>query len=411
MAFAPRTGSLRRGALSAVHALVVVLTAACTPFGPSASDQPAADGGPLSASIAVRFAPIGVLAEGRVQLVYELHIRDLSEPGLALTSAEAIANDGASPSARDRRFDISSEAIRRLEVVPGSATEMIALYVWLDFDRSEVPAALRHRVTLQSADGRTAVIEGGAVTVRSEAAAVIGPPLLGANWIATNGPSNDSGHRQALLGVVGGEGISQRFATDFVRTDPALPFRPGAGSDGGERLLNRSHFAYGADVLAVADGTVTAAVTGVPDNTPDALPVPPLFGDALAGNYVIIMFGPQRYAVYAHLRPGSITVKEGQRVSRGQVIARVGNSGFSSKPHLHFHVSDADGPLAGEGLPYVFERFDHLGRLETDEQTIDHSQRGTREHELALSGTVIRFGPPAEGAVQASVPAEAASPR
>lgn len=285
------------------------------------------------------------------------------------------------------------------------------LYVWLDLDPSELPNVLRHRVTLRSADGKTAVIEGGAVSVSHAAAAVIGPPLLGTSWIATNGPSNDSAHRRALHGVAGSEGIPQRFATDFVRTDPAWPIMAGNETYSGDRLLNRSHFAYGSDVLAVADGIVTAVVDGVPNNIPYSVPEPPLFGDALAGNYVIIMFAPERYAVYALLSPGSIQVSEGQRVRRGEPIARVGNSGFSSKPHLHFHVSDENGPLAGEGMPYVFERFEYLGRLGPGEQTIDQSQRGVRVNEIALSGTIIRFGPQPEGAVQASGPAGAAAAR
>lgn len=67
--------------------------------------------------------------------------------------------------------------------------------------------------------------------------------------------------------------------------------------------------------------------------------------------------GGGHYAFYAHLQPGSLRVRLGERVRRGQVIALLGNSGNSSEAHLHFHVSDANDPLMSEGVPYVFDRY------------------------------------------------------
>jgi murein DD-endopeptidase len=64
-------------------------------------------------------------------------------------------------------------------------------------------------------------------------------------------------------------------------------------------------------------------------------------------------------------------VKAGDRVKRGQVVGRLGNSGSSSiGPHLHFHVSDASSPLAAEGLPFVFKRFDQLGAFPSIEALV-----------------------------------------
>ena len=62
------------------------------------------------------------------------------------------------------------------------------------------------------------------------------------------------------------------------------------------------------------------------------------------GNHVIVDIGGGRYAFYAYLKPGSVEVKEGDHVGSGQVLARLGNSGNTTFPHLHFHVMDA--PLA-----------------------------------------------------------------
>jgi hypothetical protein len=71
--------------------------------------------------------------------------------------------------------------------------------------------------------------------------------------------------------------------------------------------------------------------------------------------------GKARFAVYAHLQPGSLKVKLGDRVRAGQALALLGNSGNSDAPHLHFQLVDANSPLGAEGIPYEFEQFDQPG--------------------------------------------------
>ncbi|MGO9923034.1 MAG: DUF3887 domain-containing protein [Isosphaeraceae bacterium] len=111
---------------------------------------------------------------------------------------------------------------------------------------------------------------------------------------------------------------------------------------------NEDYFVYGKQILAAAPGTVVTAIEGVPDNEPGSMN--PL---CAIGNCLIIDQGSSEYAVYAHLKPGSLGVHKGDEVRKGQVLALCGNSGNSSEPHLHFHLQDNAILQDGAGItPY-----------------------------------------------------------
>ena len=76
------------------------------------------------------------------------------------------------------------------------------------------------------------------------------------------------------------------------------------------------------------------------------------------GNSVILDIGGGNYALYGHFQPGSVRVKEGDRVRRGDVLGLVGSSGNSLAPHLHFHVMSTPLSLASNGLPYEVDSFE-----------------------------------------------------
>ncbi len=101
----------------------------------------------------------------------------------------------------------------------------------------------------------------------------------------------------------------------------------------------------GAEVLAMADGVVVETRDASPDHRPGAL------GPA-GGNDVLIARGSGVCSLYCHLRCGSVVVRLGQRVRRGDVIAQVGCSGLAEAPHLH--VALVDGPVQRRTLPSAF---------------------------------------------------------
>jgi len=82
----------------------------------------------------------------------------------------------------------------------------------------------------------------------------------------------------------------------------------------------------------------------------------------VGGNHVALDIGGGKYALYAHVQPGSLRVKVGDHVKRGQVLALLGNSGNSTEPHVHFQIADGPTFLSSEGLPYAMESFDVVGR-------------------------------------------------
>jgi len=77
--------------------------------------------------------------------------------------------------------------------------------------------------------------------------------------------------------------------------------------------------------------------------------------NAVAGNYVVIDHGNGEFSAYCHLQEGSIRVKTGDKVNQGMAIAKVGNTGNSGAPHLHFQLMDSHNFFIANGLPVMFE--------------------------------------------------------
>ncbi len=76
---------------------------------------------------------------------------------------------------------------------------------------------------------------------------------------------------------------------------------------------------------------------------------------------MIIEIAPETFAVYAHMQTGSVSVKTGDRVKAGDVVGRLGNSGNTTAPHLHFAILDQASFFAGRSLPFVIDAFTYAG--------------------------------------------------
>jgi murein DD-endopeptidase MepM/ murein hydrolase activator NlpD len=109
---------------------------------------------------------------------------------------------------------------------------------------------------------------------------------------------------------------------------------------------------------------VKSALGSLPDQAPGSLPDPSAITlDTVDGNHVVLDIGGGNFAFYAHMQPGSVRVKVGDRMRRGQVLGLLGNTGNSSAPHLHFHIMNGPSVLGSDGLPYVEDGFALAGTV------------------------------------------------
>ena len=359
----------------------------------------------VPADLEVPEPPSPFPAGGQTHLFYELHITNFRAPALELSRVEIVDDDSGAVLAGFADADLAGRLARPGSTgTPADARSMNGgqrAVVFLDLSipgAGPVPRALRHRLVFSSgggADGKEAsVLEGGRVPVRRDSSIALGPPLRGDRWVAMNGISNASTHRRTLVVVDGKARIAQRFATDWTRIGPdGQVFR-------GDPSRNANWTPWGAEVLAVGDASVSDVRDGIPENDPTKPErAVPITLETVGGNYVILDLGGGRFAFYAHLQPGSIRVRVGDRVKRGQVLALLGNSGNSDAPHLHFHVADANSPLGAEGLPYVLESFDVQGAVQSLSVLANgegwtpaaDARPDPRHMEMPVQNQVIRF--------------------
>jgi hypothetical protein len=316
-----------------------------------------------SVDLSVPFAPVTFKQDDVDQLVYELHVRNFQAVDVTLAAVRINGATGLVAEYREAELAkrITRPGLRRDHATPRlmgpGMTAVINIWIPVFGDKLPPPTVTHHvELDVHRAAGTVrTTVRGGTADVSFESAVTLDAPLRSGSWVAIYDPLLMGGHRTAIYTVDGRARIPGRFAIDFVKLRPS-------GALERDRAARRPDAnGFGAEVLAVADGTIAAAV----DDTPDGLPQPTA-PEVASGNYIAIDLGGGRFTFYEHLQRGSVTVKSGQRVKRGHVIAHLGSSGSTSLgPHLHFHIADANSLLGAEGMPFVFRRFSVLGAYQS----------------------------------------------
>jgi hypothetical protein len=321
-------------------------------------------------------------SDGQRHLVYELVLQNVSDAAQRITALEIFEPGRRSPLA-----SFSGAALAPMlvtvdaigNIAPGEAA---LVFVDLSFSPGErLPAQLRQRLRTEAGERVSANVE-----VVRERALRLSPPLRGENLVDFNGCCQGAHGRAVLPTPEGGLAVAQRYAIDFLRVE-------NGSSLSGDPSDNASYFIFGADVLAAAPGRIVAVRDTVAENDP-TVPLPEFDFDSATGNFVVEDMGDGHFALYAHLQPGSVQVRPGERVQRGQTLGLVGNTGDSDEPHLHFQVMDGPVALAANGLPYVFDDFRLQGHLElsaTGPVIVPTTGADRRANRLPLDLDVLAF--------------------
>jgi peptidase M23-like protein len=312
--------------------------------------------------------------DGKQHLVYELVLTNASRMPATIQKIEVVdAKDSAKVLASFEGaaliahiHNTGNMPVEKAEI--GFNETRVALVNFPMAAGSAVPTRVEHRITLTgSAPGHKPdeVVEQRYVVAPIEVRGgvpTIGPPLAGTGWIAVNGCCEPGGvHRGTGLPVNGKIYFAQRFAIDWMKLDDAGRMVKGDAS----KVEN--YVDYGAEVLAVADGTVVEALNDLDDQVPGKLPDPATITlQNIDGNHIVIEIGNGLYAFYAHLQKKSVLVKKGQHVKRGQALGKLGNTGNTSAPHLHFHLIDGASVLGSSGVPYEIDGFGLAGEVPTE---------------------------------------------
>ena len=217
---------------------------------------------------------------------------------------------------------------------------------------------------------------------------VVELPLRG-EWTVQRSPADRvPSHGTDLLG--------QRYAYDLIRVDHRRGFHVHPAGTLRWVLVGgrtRDCYGWGQPVHAALDGVVVQAVDGVAERrwlhvareSWSALRNTLAFARGrldpirLAGNHVIVA-SAGTWALYAHLAPGGVAVTSGQRVRVGEVLGRVGHSGNSTAPHLHFQLMDSPDPLRATGIPCAFAAYlvERDGRWQPVQRGIPHQRERLR---------------------------------
>lgn len=330
----------------------------------------AGDPHPPQLSVSFLAQPAPIVQDGSTRLVYEMSVSNYAKSRYVLDAIQAKAGQtGASfsgPALASLIVRFGSDG--QPDMAKGGAIDGgggAIVFLMLDLGKDQVPGAIEHSLRVIDEQGGVHDVALAPLPVSSERPIVVAPPLRG-EWIAGDSVNNlpDAAHRRAVLIDNGHAWIAQRYAIDWVQIQTV----EGARSTWkGPEDRNESYFCYDKPIYSVAAGKVVRTADGLPDNVPHSGKYAIAIDfDNAAGNHVVVEIAPERYVLYAHMRPGSVNVRPGDEVHVGDLLGHVGNTGSSTEPHLHMHIDDHPSFLGGNGVPYEFTEGEASGPVKAN---------------------------------------------
>ena len=312
--------------------------------------------------------------DGMDHVEYELLVVSVFPEPVTLTSV-TVLNQAGKQLMRIEKSALSAAtqplfAHTGSPVIPPSAA--VAVEVDLILPPNTAPERVTHKIAYALKAGSELApmmpgleVDAPEVAIKRKPAILIRPPVKGEGWVVSSGCCEPNIHRDLRVAIDGVRiETAETFAIDWNR------IKDGKIYDGDGKKLEQ-HYAFGEDVFAVADGTVVSIQDGKAETTPN-VPMKPETKEDYGGNHVILQIAPNVFAIYGHLHPGSLTVKIGDAVKAGVLLAKIGNSGPSLGPHLHFSIADKPDFVVGRSLPFVFDSFTLVGTVDFDASKGDH---------------------------------------
>ena len=382
--------------------ILALVTFVVTPMTANARPDSKAVISPLAFRVLTVPSPVRG-ADNRMHLAYELQVENQTRAGSGLdVTIQKIGIRGGknllgkAMTETDIASRINNFGGGEGAVVKAGSNSVIIMDAIYQRGR-RTPKRISHGIVLRWTDPGTGELvkqrfAGVKSKVSQRKAVRVQPPLRGGKWVGANGCCTLNAHRGTTLSIDGTVRVPERFAIDYVQLNDENRLFSGPLNE------NSSYPYFGAPIYSAAKGKVVRVRDGLPEQTPGSLPEGATIQNA-GGNHVVVDIGHGRYAFYAHLQPGSIRVKKGQRIKAGRVIGKLGNTGNTDGAHLHFHIMDSPSPLQSNGLPFVFTKFrgqgfaTNLAALQTgSEATIERRLIGPHKNELPLENQIVNFG-------------------
>jgi len=351
---------------NAAPAILSGLLLVCLPLAPLAQavDPPRERGRPTAILVSpIHEAQVVRGDDGKDHVEYELLVVNAVEQPVTLTSLTVL-----DPAAKElTRIEgpvlvaATQTLLDKKPVTEIPASAAVSVDVDLIVPPGTAPERVTHRLVYSVPAGTSTavfveppVIDGPEVAINRRAATVIKPPVKGDGWLSTSACCTPNVHRDLRVAVNGRRiETPETFAVDWALLKGDRVYE-------GDGSRNDQFYVYGADVYAVANGTVVSVQDGKPDATPNKAMTPKTLSD-FGGNQVMLESAPKVYAVYAHLQPGSLRVKVGDTVKVGATLAKIGNTGPSLGPHLHFGLLNRPDLFTGRSLPFVIDSYTLAG--------------------------------------------------
>jgi hypothetical protein len=404
---------MKIGSWRLVVLLMVAVSAVCATaaLAKQATKREAPERAPTPAAAPGQVTPLAVgTFDGKVEpvagsddkahLAYELRLTNIASANLKLERVRVL-----DPSRDGRVVDeLSGDEVDSRVIVFGGAEDKtfgpgVSGLLFMDVTypvEARLPDKLDYRFDVSTSEptGLAGSFRAGPTPVSQQTPARIGSPLLGKMWLTGEGCCDTlTSHRSAIFPIDGTFYAPERFAIDWVQVG-----ENGRLYDGPKDELS-SYPSYGARIRSVADGIVVGTRDNQPEQKPGRFPSGLALND-FGGNYVVVKIADGSYAYFAHLQNGSdgVRVKPGERVEKGQVIGKLGNTGNTDAPHLHFMLIDGKAPLTSHALPFEIDSYSTRGVLDNYDgflggakAQMSPEQSGEQHTRLPLHRTVNDF--------------------